>query len=377
MTAIPATYNPNNWATPFEAEQSAADFVLADLDFLMDYPNGLTEMTESGPEIHGTVLPIDYRKHEIRTFIMKAPSGEVALVRLNGEHLDRKMLLSYLKHHARHINGMIIRELGLLGAALYDAACAYAADPSVSAQLEAHTSLETHFDLPPQRVTGRLEERHPFLARLATIEIQKGVPNWESLMWSDSPIQAYWRHWEQAKALLPYWVAEGSLPFGLSTYSGQQVDSPYRVRPIPLRGKGANIVSRVRGMSLCDIYILTDPQGFVCMMAVNTLDGMRQGGRDFRGDIIEWSHYHLPQMSHYVANNMHSEWAHHDALLLELGAALQREKRLRGEGVAWHLPELPSVSHPERDSAAPYILDAVILEPNAFGLNMLTLMRDG
>lgn len=377
MTAIPAVYNPNNWTSPFEGEQSPEDFVLADLDFILDYPNGLTELTESGPEIHGSALPIKYRQFAIRTFVMKASSGEAALVRLDGDYVDENMVLDYLKHHAKHVNGLIIREMGLLGAAIYDAVCAFADDPSIKSQLNDTIALETVFDLPSARVAGRLASSHVFLARIATIEIQKAVPRWQALLWVDSPIQANWHHWEQAKSLLPQWVHEGSVPFGLSTYSGFDVSLPYQVRPIPLRGKSANIVGRVRGMSLCDIYIITDPDGTVCMMAVNSLDGMRKSGRDFEGEIIDWSRRHFPAMTNYVANHMHSEWAHHDALILELASALLRENRVRGDKVAWHLPEVPTVTHPDRDSAAPYVLDAVIIETGAFGLDMLMMMRDG
>lgn len=376
MPSISAPYDPNNWTESFEGPLTPEDFVLAEMDFMPSFPNGLVEITPENYEVHGTSLPIEYRRYQVRTFVMKSTDNRAALVRLNGDHLDKEMIEDYLKRHARYVDGFIIRELGLLAAALYEVVCAFSNDPNVQAVLQSLCLLHDEYDLPPKRTVGALNPVHPFLKLVATIELQTGVPSWVELMHTDTPMRAFQKRWNEAMSMFPQWINSGSLPFGLATYSDYEGDGNYQLRPIPLRGRAAHAVGRSRSMSHCDIYLMSDPRGVVCMLAVNGLDGM--GALDMENsNFFNAVVNRYPAMSAYVRANIHSEWALFDGMLLEIGSDLVNEKRSRGADVAWHLPELPSVTHPDRDVSSPFVLNCAIFEQKAFGQDLLQLIREG
>ena len=375
MLSLQAPYNPNNWSDPLDGSMSPENFVLADIDFMPPFPSGLVEIIPGSYESHGHVVPIDYRRYEVRTFVMSSPDGRAALIRLNGDYLDRAIVEDYLQYHARYVDGVIIRELGLLGAALYEAAYTFSRTVNVMSTLRPLGHIPDGYDMPATFAVGTLQPSHPFLKLLATIELRSDVPDWLDLVATETPMRDFIERWHFLKTNLADWISRGQVPFGLSAYTDIEGNGNYRLRPIPLVGRSAHAIARSRGMTHSDIYLLADPKGDVCMMAVNSLDAAQTSGNG-ESAFFTSVRSHYWQLNTYVRKSMHSDWAFFDGLLLEIASGLLREKRSRGE-VAWHLPELPTLSHRDRDVASPFVLNAVIVEADAFGLDLLKMIREG
>jgi hypothetical protein len=329
------------------------NFVLADMEHYPDLPPGLCELSMVGPVMHPRQISLSCTGDK-RTFLFKERDGAAALVRLKKGGIDVDVLQDYLASYARYATGFLIREIGLLGAALYDMVCAYH-HQSETTLIARHVAG----DCPP-RVGGKPVAAHPLLEKVIFIEVEGELPTEDTLVEERS--LDYWASWRDAKKNIHQWIANGGLPLGISVYRPSLPGEPFTVQTL----RNSN-----NSLSINDTIIVVSPGGTVCMMCLDTQNSVGRGEGPPAGDVLNWLEYYYPRSVKASLSAMTREWSLLEPLFYHLAEKLVDDSRAGRLGGGWRIPQLPAIKY--GDAYYPVILDNIVVEPSFSALQLCQL----
>ena len=351
------TYDPRD--PIFNMATLPDEFSLADMAHYPDLPTGLSELTIDGPEIHARDIPL-VRSESWRTFLLKESDGAAALVRLSGSRFNEGLLLDYLQTEATHVTGFHVREMGLLGAVLYDVAAAFCTTNMWYLEDQRHRLPEV-----PARALGTPSMTHRFHQFIVSIEIEERMPSMVVMLRDTVEPLRHWHHWVEAQEMLPEWIESGRLPLGISVYRETAPGASYALQTIN---------QAPRRLSSSDVFVVTAPSGAVCMLCLDTLSAFAGGETRPDGQLMHWIELTQPRLAKEMLKGRQPGWNHIEALCLYAAESVMDAHRQEGVK-AWPVKEMPWICSDNRLS--PFVLAAQIEEPRLNALDMAKMMTEG
>ena len=347
----------NNNHAPFDRDPHPEQFTLQDLpDYLDSIPVGLSELTDEGP-VAMTREAYSWRTDVPRVFVARSADGKgAALLEIDGDALEEPQIDAYLTGYASHVQGADIRELGRIGAVVWD----------LMLRQYRPDGLAGRGSMPSWRATQEPGEvitveptrsGIPVKDGLRRVQFRSTIPTRSEILEGASSFLGNWAMWETISAEFPRLVSSGALPTGVSCYRPKD-GVTYEYGGQWVRAARASLYS-----SLSDIICVTTPQGHAVLMCLDTQNGLAgcDPGNEYIQPALQWLARESSQ------TDLGVNWGHSYTLLFALmGARLINDNLgVRGRlaccsGVPGLSLDYPRISR--RDgSYYPMVLDAVFV----------------
>lgn len=343
------SYSPNQ--DIFSVDPCHNTVSLLDIEGYLTMPRGLSEITDFGPQ---PMWNENYSLSalETRTFLILSRDRKTSvLVRLGPSALSMANIEQYLQQESEFVTGFHVRELGRLGAAIYDIAARMFYTQHAQGIRNVMSSDNTYCDkkVYSLRLT---QERHPFTSGVVEIQYMGGMPTCEDLL-RESHTLADRAVWVEAKRSYKALIAKGTIPAGVSYLRPCWGNPPHET----LRWRSAQ--QAPQNFSRNDIVSVTFANGTGCLMCLDTQYGLAplEPMDILDAPLMRWFTTSLPagfSCGRDVLVALYAQVACH--LIHEKRSRYIPSKGLDGEG-------LPNIVR-GNGSRYPVVLDSLIVQPS-------------